>query len=372
MDGRLALPNYPNIGEFMVTLLLALIFIASGGHADIPVDAPQVKFRELVDDRQERSDYQAEVIAKLVADDFVGLEAEAAGLVDGTARFTNGDWKLFAFYNALSGGGDPARSGSKWNDHLGHVNLWRVKYPSSVPAALVEAGAYSLRGWAARGNSTADGVTSEGWRRLESDYDHSKALLDELAQKGPVVDPFYVQLRLRLARGSGAGPAGLIATYKSLVPNETPYCFHLVNSVATGLLPKWGGAPGDPEKFCLEATQSQGEDAQCEQIARAAINFSKSGPLGRYFRDRSLSWEQVYHGFVVLFRKYPNSLVNANYLVEIAWEVGDTEQTAKYLRLLAGRADPAVWDGESFPEISDDVLKKDAESKKFYRPRPQN
>lgn len=102
---------------------------------------------------------QADVIAKdalalkvrtlLKQENFKQLESMAKEFRDQNSRFSEGVYKLFYFYEALSS--PETKSEQAYDKILLLMNKWSKQYPGSITERVAEAGAWLEYGWLARG-----------------------------------------------------------------------------------------------------------------------------------------------------------------------------------------------------------------------------
>jgi hypothetical protein len=179
----------------------------------------------------------SEVAQLLKAERFAELECYARDLISRKARFADGTWRIYTFFNNLS---DPYAS--NWKLYIDRLEHWRAAFPDSAisQTALGE----GLFDWAAdaRGESYADKVTDEKWQQFKERLARAREVLAQ-----PVKDkdcPMLHTLRFRVAFLLKESEAVIEKTYADARAAEPQFYYNILYR-AQFLQPKWGGRPGE-------------------------------------------------------------------------------------------------------------------------------
>jgi hypothetical protein len=265
--------------------------------------------------------------------DYVALEQQAARDLSTKARFPGGVWKLHAFYSGLKEPTD-----GNWEAHLQRLRTWKAAKPTSVTARVALAEAYLGYGWEARGDTYADKVSEEGWKKLD---ERSRAALQELkdtAELNPQ-DPHYFESLLGVAqvRGWDAEMARRIVDRAMKVEPSYYYTYRMY---AMYMLPKWYGEPGDSERFAEEiADQIGGKvgDAMYAEIAPALYCQCKSDT------EVHMSMDRIVRGYAADEELYGVSLEKINKLAYIAVSTKSLDVAKKAFDRLGNNWDTETW-----------------------------
>jgi len=134
------------------------------------------------------------------ASKFDELEALADQLRAERARFGNGSWKIYQFYDALECRSEEPESMWQLHSHI-HEN-WDAAKPHSITAHVAHADFFEAYAWHARGYDYSDKVTKEGWRLFDERLTRAKELLNKSAEFEPKC-PMWWHVRMTVALGQG-------------------------------------------------------------------------------------------------------------------------------------------------------------------------
>ncbi len=143
--------------------------------------------------------------------------------------------------------------------HIEKLGEWRKQLPQS-PTPLIVMGKTQIRyAWQARGGGFANTVTDEGWKLFQERIVEAQNYLEKAIELGVKEGEAFALLieiakDLSLARGTAEG------YLKAGMKIDPSYC-EMYSAMATYLLPRWHGEPGDIETFAAEVlTKVPGDD----------------------------------------------------------------------------------------------------------------
>jgi hypothetical protein len=143
--------------------------------------------------------------------------------------------------------------------HIAELEKYRDEFPESPTPLVALAAAYVNWGWEARGTGYAGTVSEEGWRLLRARAKKAHELLDQ-AIKLELEDGEAYNQYILVGMAEGATDAEMRNWFdagRKLDPKYVP----IYRQMAITLMPRWGGAPGDVERFAAEVTDLlPGED----------------------------------------------------------------------------------------------------------------
>jgi len=270
------------------------------------------------------------------ASKFDELDALAAQLRTERARFGNGSWKIFQFYESLTC--RPDEPESMWQLHARIHESWDAAKPQSITAHVAHARFFTDYAWHARGSGFGDTVTKEGWRLFAERLARAKKLLDESAGLEPKC-PMWWRVRMTVAQGQGWNREdyeNLFQEAKTFEPGFWSYDI----AKAQYLLPRWHGQPGEWEyAVTLEIDRPKGLGLETYSRVVEALNpYYKN-----IFRETHASWPQAREGFELMRQRYPDSLEILSSYCQLACLAEDRVLARKLFDELGGRMITGAW-----------------------------
>lgn len=290
----------------------------------------------------ERLEVVKQVQGSLDRADFAALDALATEWWKTSARFSDGTWKLSAFFYVMV----PKRAKTDpwtWPDRIALFERWQAALPASaVPRTLI-ARAWVAYAWEARGGGFSDTVTADGWRLMEERLGKARAFLkeNESVVKG---HPGYYWTLFTVALGQGWSKReaqALHAEAKRAVPGFFDFDFARANF----LLPKWyGERPNEWHAFARSLVGDPATDDGWEAYTRAvwatAGPGTKSTPTAR---ESGAAWADLQRGFEVIMARYPGCAWNLNVYAYYAVQFEDRATARRLFTELAGRCATTPW-----------------------------
>ncbi|MFN2542630.1 MAG: hypothetical protein ABR514_10765 [Chthoniobacterales bacterium] len=302
------------------------------------VDLPGLQPLQKVEDNIVQENWQFRVKTRSLynASKFDELEALANQLRATRARFGNGSWKIYQFYEALGCRSDEPET--MWQLHETIHEKWDAAKPRSITARVAHADFLIEYAWHARGSGYADTVKKEGWRLFGERLGNAKKLLDQSREFEPQC-PMWWDVYMILARGQSWDWDDFEKLFQEAKRFE-PQFFAFDNQKATYLLPRWHGNPGDWEYAAsLEVNRPGGLGA--ETYARVVSNIS--GYYYNVFRESKASWPLTREGFELMRQRYPESLEILSSYCRLACLADDRVTARKLFDELGGRMVSGSW-----------------------------
>ncbi len=182
---------------------------------------------------------------------------------------------------------------------------WKKEFPESITPLVIEAKAYNIFGWEERGEGYADDVSQGSWKKFETYQEKAwqaleKALLLE------VHDPELYNMLIKIGTETST-PEDDIQDYfhRGWELHRTYY--PLYTQRARGLLPRWGGEPGQLVSFAEYATNLLGDqNGAYARIATYALSYHYA-TNGDDFIAYGFDYERMKRGFDDILENYPNT-----------------------------------------------------------------
>jgi hypothetical protein len=274
------------------------------------------------------------------ASKFDELEALANQLRADRARFGNGSWKIYQFYEALRCRSDEPEG--MWQLHSRIHENWDIAKPRSITACVAHADFFAEYAWHARGTGYSNTVTKEQWRLFDERLAKAEQLLDRSAEFEPKC-PVWWLVRMTVARGRAwdwDDHERLFQEAKAFEPQFWGYDV----AKATYLLPRWHGQPGEWEyALSLEVNRPNGLGAE----AYARVVNALHGYYKNVFRESNASWPLTRDGFESMRQRYPTSLEILSDYCWLACLAEDRALARKLFDELGGRMLANIWGNQN-------------------------
>jgi hypothetical protein len=267
---------------------------------------------------------------------FDELEALATQIRADKARFGNGSWKIFQFYDSLTC--RPDEPESMWQLHARIHENWDAAKPRSIAAHVAHAHFFTDYAWHVRGTGFADSVEKENWRLFADRLAQAKDLLDKSASFESKC-PMWWRVRMTVAQGQAWSRDDYEKLFQEAKAFEPEFWGYDV-AKAHYLLPRWHGQPGEWEyTLTLEIERPKG--LGLETYARV-VNAMR-GYYQNIFRETKVSWPQTRDGFILMRQRYPDSLEVLSAYCQLACLADDRVVARELFDGLGGRMVPDVW-----------------------------
>jgi len=266
------------------------------------------------------SDYTDTVARLLKTGKFEQLDCLADHARSSKEKFAGGVWKLHIMYDGLTRPvPQPLHATEKdWTIQLERLQRWTNARPKSVTARVALASTYLGYAWTARGNGFADTVSQSGWNLYKQRTATAKEILEDASELSTKCPEWYF-VRMRVAESEGRDTAEARTLFDQAVKFEPGY-YYYARILAQYLLPKWGGEPGDSEKFTQEvADQIGGGQGDILYFQIASNLVCGCGD------DLHLSWARIKKGFEASEKQYGTSMLNLNLIAFLASHYGQLD-----------------------------------------------
>jgi hypothetical protein len=251
-------------------------------------------------------------------------------------------WKLKEVYIGLS---EPVQypmhaMQEDWAVLLKKLQLWVTERPKSITARVALATAYLSYAADARGEGYADTVTESGWKLFGERIAKGRRVLQEASALPTKCPEWYVAM-LRVAEDQDWDAVKKRALFEEANKFEPGY-YYYDRVFASHLLPKWGGEPGETEKFAQEiADRTGGDQGDILYFEIASANYVICGCDD----DPRFSWERIERGFEASEKQYGVSMLNLNRIAFLASDYGETDPilAEKVLNRIGEQWDEETW-----------------------------
>ena len=198
-------------------------------------------------------------------------------------------------------------------------------------------------GWEARGGGYADSVTNKGWKTFKEELAIARDYLLE-AEKLNGNDPHLYRQLLYVCKGLGYETDQLHEMFEKGIEIDLGY-FPLYNIKAWSLTHRWGGRPGELERFAekvFDRTQKEYGHTMYALIAGSTVGF-----LGdKAFADEhSFDWVKIDKGYIELTTEFPKSNYYLNQHCLMACIHGDQKKAKILFDKVERDVDESVWRG---------------------------
>jgi len=248
--------------------------------------------------------------------------ANAEALIDSTARskerLTDGawvGWTLFLGYE------DSLKFLPAWDEHLAKLRQWRTAQPTSGAAALMEASYWVSYAWFARGTQYAVNVPQDAYKITYERVSKARSVLEE-AKPYAASNPAWYGLMLEVALLQGWPMPERVALFDEAIRAE-PLYDEAYMGMAISLVPKWGGSPGDYERFARAAVAKTKSDYGNLMYARLYWLLANAEWEKEPFTELKIPWQRMKSGFDDLMKRYPDSQWNLQNYAYFACRAGD-------------------------------------------------
>jgi len=301
----------------------------------VAADAP------LVDDI---GPFKAALVQKLDDKQFAELETIERELLSTKARFAGGDWKVFHFYEALSAGHviEDAPIESDWVNVIAALSEWQKQSPKSPVPALLLADAYASYAWFARGTGRAETVKETRWSLFKDRLNQGAFYLNASRRLLGDANPQWHTTAMSIARGL-AWPRDRTDTLVKEAAAIEPLYQHVYSAMATYLLPRWFGEPGDWERFALETADRIGGLEGSAVYNHIALRVSSNHGSGEFFKENDVNWRKIQWSFADREKLYGAGVQSLNAMCRLAGGIHDFEAGRAFLKRIGDSWDQSVW-----------------------------
>ncbi len=290
----------------------------------------------VVSDHTSKKEFKERVSSLLRANDFASLELIVDEIRESQERFSGGDWKLQFFYSGIDDVYE-RMSMSALESREKIFKAWLEAYPKSVAAHVAYATYLKDLAWRHRGSGYADTVTEEGARKFYLFLKMANQTLQNaegLDQK----DPHLYAIWINVANGLGLPKFEIYSILNRGKQVSRDYG-QLYTRMATVVLPRWRGRPGELKAFIETIAEETRESNGAEFYFRLAYHVQ--GYVGaETYRKFGLSWTAVQDGAETLLQKYPEDAKILHQYAQMAIVNKDQALAAKLFERIGNH-----WDG---------------------------
>jgi hypothetical protein len=298
---------------------------------------------DLSTDVRAADNYAAMIARMLKAGEFSKLDCLADHARVHKERFPGGMWKLKQLYSGID---EPVPAPvhptqPDWNALFHNLHLWVSARPRSTTARVALGWAYINYARDARGTGTIDTVSQSGWKLFGGRIAKARQILEEASTLPQKCPEWYVAM-LIVAGDEDWEADKKLALFEEAFKFEPGY-YYYARVRANRLLPKWGGRPGDTEKFTeAMADRIGGDQGDILYFQVASANYIICGCED----DPHLSWERIQRGFSASEKQYGVSMLNLNRLAFLASKYGTTDPAVaeKILERIGDQWDAGTWE----------------------------
>jgi hypothetical protein len=283
--------------------------------------------------------FNAEMIGLVRGNRFDEVEARAARYRAAKERGADGWWMLAAFYAAVTGPSSKATPES-FRNWFAASDRWIKAKPTSVTALVARARSLRNYAWQARGSGYSDKVSDESWKLFFERLKEARVTLDRaraVAGKATLCPGWYDAMM-----GVALGQQWERADYEKLFSEATaahPDYEDYYLSKAYYLLPRWYGAPGEWQRFAVEARARHGVGL----YARICWAQARYEGFPQLFRDHGIAWRDVQDGFEALHKRSPDSMWVLNHYARMAVGAGDRATALRLMREIGDNFYESAW-----------------------------
>ncbi|MGZ8829610.1 MAG: hypothetical protein ACXW2Q_04455, partial [Thermoanaerobaculia bacterium] len=294
---------------------------------------------------------------------FEALDRLGSELRKSREPFSDGFIKAVELHQVLSA----ALSFGGEQKHLGLLEEWRRRMPTSATASIAAANAYVEYAFVARGGGLGGTVTESASRKFDRLTTKASAILDE-ASAFANGDPEYDLARASAFSLTSCSRLLQFAYDKDVAQRRYVPTFA---RIANFLLPRWCGSPDEYRKFAEFAAQSMEPERADEVYGRLgfyALSVEVNSPIGEptpFFAAYQFDWNRMKRGLRDFIHRQPGDAERYQMLAFSAWKAGDRPVAREMferpeLAWTPERED--VWRGSAFYDQARDWSKSQSEA----------
>lgn len=295
-----------------------------------------------VSDSEEWFAFEQLVAALLLDERFDSLDSLAATCGAGAPLYRDGTSRERHFYLGLTGENFRISRGQRGR-FVGALKRWRAAKPESRVAAAGYACAMVTLAWDERGGAVAARTSDRQFDRFAEDLHLAwEALEPDASRRGRVGGWYLAAVRVGLGMG---WERGRLMQLRNDCLRDAPWIESYEGMVARALLPRWGGEPGEWERFAMTVAKSSPDGRGLQRYAWIVTLLQEVH--GNLFRQTEASWPTAHAGFEALEREHPDSVTLPSEHARFAWLAGDREVAKAQFAKLGDRMDFTVWSDDA-------------------------
>lgn len=285
---------------------------------------------------------------------FQDMDKQLEALCAVDSRLPDGQPELLVFPSAFYWMFDAWRDWSRVETQL---KKWRSASPDSAARALAEVIYWNRYAWYGRGGGYANTVPESAWELFRERLAKASIRLQESkAVAGNC--PLWHNLNITNLIESGASRATLNAAYAEAV-KAFPASQQVHFAMARAMETKWGGKPGEFDRFARQAVKlsqrEEGDGLYARLFWSADCNCDDALTFGR---PGDPDWKTMKAGFEDLLKLYPDEIYNKNKFASFACRANDRVTYAKLRGELGDNIVEHLWPASWKVEVCDREMSK--------------
>lgn len=290
-----------------------------------------------------RQTIKREISQHLEQENFAALDALALQFRLSKERLTDGDWKLFVFYQTLAWPAQgEAATDTEWEIHLGKFKKWSKQNSASSTPRVAWAGALTEYAWRAR-------VQGQDWHGIAEDAG-GKLFQQRLQQAEKVLNdtgkattkcPHWYVVMLKVGLGQLWDRSKYDNVYGAGIALEPTYT-HLYKAKAYHLLPRNRGGQDEWVKYAGDVYNRLGgkEGALTYYLIVSHLRAEYGDKL---LQQNQLSWLKLREGFQALEASYGITNARLNEMAWLAWLAKDQGAAQGLFARIGTNWDANIW-----------------------------
>ena len=288
--------------------------------------------------------------------DYQQLDRLLLALCAEDTRLPDGQPEILVFSRTF------VRQFNTWKDWSGvgtTLRAWRSKSPDSPAQALLEALYWQAYAWHGRGGGYAGSVPPEAWELFRERMAKARARLEEaktVVGNCPLWHSTYIDVLI----DSNVARDRLDAAYDDAV-KAFPESQQIHFSMSRAKQRKWGGAPGEYERFARRAAGLSQRSEGGAMYARLfwIRDYDDEFEFGR---PGDPDWKLMKAGFEDMLRRYPDQVHNRNKYASYACRANDRDTYLKQRQELGDAIEDEQWPESWKVDVCDRRMAKNTDS----------
>ena len=316
-----------------------------------------------VDSNSEKAKFENEMNGKLLTRDFDGLEAAAQNARDKKDRLPGGYWKLDSIYNGIVefAADYPGQrvNDEMWQDRIELLNRWTSEKPDSFTAKVALAHGYLEYASFVRGTGYIDSVSSQDYAAFHVNVQRAQEILESVSQVEPKCPRWYREMMM-IGMFQRWPRAEFDSVFEAGIKSEPNYFQnYLVKS--ENLTPKWGGEPGDWQKFVDSLPGKLALlDTDEADIVYFLVVANKLNEKSLNQNWATISKDRVSNGFRLLEKKYGVDNLRLNQFARLACQTMNFKEAKETFGRIGNERNNEVWSEQVFQMFRSEAQKRTA------------
>ncbi len=313
-------------------------------HPDAIVQGKIIKRTEDVHSSFKDTDEVHEIVHSLFnQNDFQKLDAIIDAAIKGRIQLKSGEWLLWEIYRSIDAMYNDL-SPQEMRGFLLKIDMWRDQVPNSMNHITARANFYVTLAWAYRGSGYSKDIKEENQTGFRDNLEKAIQLFNSTEVLNTKNPEHYTQWIF----AANANGGDVDAVFKKAVSVD-PFYLPIYLKRAVTLLPRWGGYPGEVEKFAsfvADQTKSLNGDEFYWEIANSVLEYVGMADFSKFQFD----YTHIKSGLEQMIKRYPTDLKYQHYLGLYACLYKNREDAKKYFTQIKfdwGKSAWRVWKSDS-------------------------